>query len=99
MFEIVSIFVADGKEEMERLATSKGYDWPILYYSKNKDLLRDYKIHVYPTYYLINPDGNLAMSPAFPPTEASFGDRYSDILKAWKIQVEQRKTKGKGTNN
>ncbi len=98
MLEMISIFVCENKEEMDRLVKSKGYNWPILYYSKNKDLLKAYKVRVYPTYYLINPESKLAMSPAFPPTEASFGSRYSDILKSWKIQLEQKKTKGKGSN-
>ncbi len=98
MLEIVSICVCDNIEEMQKLVKDNGYNWPILYFSKNKDLLKAYNLRVFPTYYLINPESKLAMSPAFPPTEASFEDRYSDILKAWKIEIEQRKTKGKGTN-
>jgi len=99
MLEIVSICVCDNIEEMQNLVKENAYTWPILYYSKNKDLLKAYNVRAYPTYYLINPEGKLAMSPAFPPSEASFEDRYSDILKAWKIEQERHKTKGSGINN
>jgi len=99
MFEIVSICVCDNALQMQKLILDNGYLWPFLFFNNKKELLKSYNIRSFPTYYLINPEGKLAMSPAFPPTEPSFINRYSDILKAWKIQMEQKKTKGKGSNN
>jgi len=99
MLEIVSICVCENIEEMQKLVKEKDYNWPILYFMKNKELLKAYNIRVFPTYYLINPESKLAMSPAFPPTEASFENRYLDTLKAWKLELEKRKTKGKAANN
>jgi len=94
MLEIVSIVVCSKQEDMQKLIKEKSYNWKFLFYSGNLELLKNYNVRAYPTYYLINPESKLAMSPAFPPTEASFEARYSDILKAWKKEVQTRKTKG-----
>ncbi len=100
LFEMVSVCVCDNIKEMKELVEKNNYNWTFLYYAKNNKLLKNYNVKVYPTYYLINPESRLAMSPAFPPTEPSFEARYFDILKAWKIELERRKAqeKGKGTN-
>lgn len=99
MLEIVSICVCDNITEMKKFTEEKGYKWPFLFYNYDKDLLKKYNVKVYPTYYLINPESKLAMSPAFPPTEPSFEARYFDILKAWKLEIMNRKAKGKNTNH
>ncbi len=100
LFEMISICICDNIEEMKEFVKENDYNWTFLYYAKNNKLLKNYNVKVYPTYYLINPESKLVMSPAFPPTEPSFEARYFDILKAWKIEMERRKAKekGKGTN-
>ena len=101
LFNIVTICVCNSFDEMKYLVEKNNFNWTFLYYEKDNDLLKDYKIRVYPSYYLINPEGKLIMSPAFPPTEASFEARYFDTLKAWKIELERRKAekKKKGLGN
>jgi peroxiredoxin len=100
LFEIVSICVCDDIQEMKDLIKDKGYNWTFLFYAKNSELLKNYNVKVYPTYYLINPESKFVMSPAFPPTEPTFEARYFDMLKAWKQEIEKRKAaKGKGINN
>ncbi|MFN8257769.1 MAG: redoxin domain-containing protein [Bacteroidales bacterium] len=99
MLDLVSICICDNINQMKQLVNANGYGWPFLFYSKKTEFLKLYNIHSYPTYYLINPDGNLSMSPAFPPSEPSFISRYVDILKAWKTEQERKKSKGKGTRN
>jgi len=98
LFEIVSICVCNNIQEMRELISKNNYNWTFLYYAKNTNLLKKYNVRVYPTYYLINPESKLAMSPAFPPTEPSIEARYFKMLKAWKLEVQRRKAKGKGTN-
>jgi peroxiredoxin len=100
LFEIVSICVCKNMQEMKSLIEKNNYKWTFLYYAKNNRLLNKYNVRVYPTYYLINPESKIAMSPAFPPTEPSFEARYFDMVKSWKIEMERRKAqeKGKGTN-
>jgi hypothetical protein len=94
MLEIVTICVCNKIEDMQKLVKEKSYNWKFLFYSNQLELLKNYNVRAYPTYYLINPESCLVMSPAFPPTEASFEARYADMLKAWKREVQKRKTKG-----
>jgi len=94
MLEIITVCVCKDIEVMKKFIKEKSYNWKFLYYSDNEQLLKNYNVQVYPTYYLINPESKLAMSPAFPPTEATFEARYGDILKSWKKEVQNRKTKG-----
>lgn len=98
LFNIVSICVCKDVKEMKDFVSKNKYDWPFLFYDKNNELLKKYNVKVYPTYYLINPDGKLVMAPAFPPTEETFEARYYDILKSWKKELLKRKSKGKGLN-
>ena len=94
LFNIVTICVCNSLEEMQQLVEENKLSWTFLYYEKNKQLLKDYNVRVYPSYYLINPEGKLVMAHAFPPTEASFEARYFDALKSWKRELLKRQ-KGK----
>jgi hypothetical protein len=93
MLEIITICVCSKVDEMQKLLKDNSFNWKFLYYSNDSDLLKKYNVCAYPTYYLINPEGKLSMSPAFPPTDSSFEARYSGILKAWKKEIELRKSK------
>jgi hypothetical protein len=93
MFKIITVCVCSNMEEFKNFLKNKDYNWTFLFYDKNVDVLKNFDVRVYPTYYLINPEGKLAMSPAFPPTEPTFEARYFDIVKAWKKEVELRKSK------
>ena len=95
LFNIVTICVCDNHEEMKQLVKDNKFNWTFLYYEKNDQLLKDYNVRVYPSYYLINPEGKLIMSPAFPPTENSFEARYFDTLKSWKKELQRRKAEKK----
>lgn len=94
MLEIITICICANIDEMRSLIRDKSYNWKFLYYAKDMELLKKYNVKVFPTYYLINPEGKLTMSPAFPPTEASFEARYFDMLKAWKKELLNRKSQG-----
>jgi peroxiredoxin len=94
MLEIITICSCSKMEEMQKLIKEKSYNWKFLYYAGNLDLIKSYNVKVYPTYYMINPEGKLAMLPAFPPTEPSFEARYLDMLRSWKNELERRKSKG-----
>jgi len=98
LFEIVTICITDDIKTMKDFIKENNFKWKFLFYNNDNKLLKNYNVKVYPSYYLINPEGKLSMSPAFPPSEPSFEDRYLDILKAWKIEMQKRKyKKGKGT--
>ena len=68
-FRIVSICIDDDFGSMIKHFKAKGYEWQLLSYSDQKSIIVDYKVRTYPSYYLINPDGNLSMSPATAPSE------------------------------
>lgn len=102
LLKIVTICVCDSYESMKKLVKENKYRWDFLYFDKNNELLQKYNVRVYPSYYLINPEGKLIMLPAFPPGEASFEARYFDALKSWKRELlrrEQKKKNQQGLGN
>jgi peroxiredoxin len=95
--EIYLVFVEDNMMTMSNFLEKNKYTWNALYYEKQDDLLKNYKIKAYPTYYLIDPDGKLAMYPAPSPTE-NFEQRYFPVLQSWKTQQIRNQAKNKGLN-
>lgn len=67
--EVVSIMVAEERENVKQFMERNGYHWKALYYEDQPGILRDYQVKVFPTSYLIGPDGNLVLSPAPLPSE------------------------------
>lgn len=100
--KIVTVCVCDSYNDMKKLVKENKYHWEFLYFDKNNELLQKYNVRVYPSYYLINPEGKLVMLPAFPPGDASFEARYFDTLKSWKRELlrrEQEKKKQQSLGN
>ncbi len=84
--EIVTIFVGDSIQEMKKFLTDNpSYKWTFFYASTNDSLLTEYKVKVYPTYYLINPDGKLSLDYT-PSPEEEFEHTYNTVFKEWKQQ-------------
>ncbi len=81
--EIITIFVADTIEKMKKFISNKKYKWVFLFWNKDYKLLKKYNIKTYPTYYLIYPDGTLALNPA-PTPEENLQEAFADIYKKWK---------------
>jgi len=67
--KVVSIMVADGKEQLEEFMDRNGYEWEILYYGDEREVLDDYQIKAFPTAYLMGPDGKLLLSPSPLPSD------------------------------
>ncbi len=87
--KIITVCVCDNIKEMKTFIKKNKFRWTFLYYSDNK-VLNDYNVRVYPSYYMINPEGKFSMSPAFEPTADSFEARYFDILKSWKKEIRKQ---------
>jgi hypothetical protein len=68
-FRIVSICIDDDFSKMIKHFKEKGYEWQLLSYRDQKSVISEYKVRTYPSYYLIDPEGNLSMSPAASPAE------------------------------
>jgi hypothetical protein len=67
--EVVSIMVADKKEQVDEFMERNGYQWKALWYGGQDGILTDYLVRAFPVAYLIGPDGNLVLSPAPLPSD------------------------------
>ncbi len=94
LLKIVTIFVGEDIQEMEKFMEKYDCDWTFLFYDKNMQLLEDYKVVVYPTYYLINPEGKLISSPAKTPEE-DFEYEYNNNYMEWKREQLKKTKDGK----
>ena len=68
-FKIVIVSTADSFEEMKKFKEKKEHAWTFLHYGNKQKLLKKYDIRTMPTYYFINPEGKLRLSPAPGPDE------------------------------
>jgi peroxiredoxin len=66
---IVTILVDDSFNDMKQLVESNNYPWIFLHFSNQPQVLEDYDIRSYPSYFLIGPEGKLILSPAPSPVE------------------------------
>ncbi len=78
---IITILVDDSYQKMIELVDYNKYDWIFLHFSNQPEILDNYDVKAYPTYYLIGPDGNLLLSPAPSPLE-DFEGRLFQIMRA-----------------
>lgn len=63
-FEIVFICMDEDLEQMKHFVERKEYPYTFLHYGNQSTVFKDYDIRAFPTYYFINKDGELEMSPA-----------------------------------
>ncbi|MDG5799583.1 redoxin domain-containing protein [Marinilabiliaceae bacterium ANBcel2] len=81
VMDIVTIVIDEDYEAMVTLLKEyPEYDWDFLHFGANSQVIFDYNIMAVPAYYLIAPDGTLAMSPA-PTPEENFRERFITILR------------------
>ncbi len=72
--KIVTVFIGDSYESMLEFLSKNDYEWEFLFYGNQPSILKEYDIRIYPSYYLIDRDGTLLMSPA--PSPAEGFERY-----------------------
>jgi peroxiredoxin len=68
-FKIVTILVDDSFQSMQDLMKNNAYPWTFLHFSNQPQVIDDYDIQTYPSYFLIGPEGKLILSPAPSPAE------------------------------
>ncbi len=90
---VITILTDDDLDSAESFINKHKYNWIILSYNQNGKVLYDYDIKAYPTYYLIDPEGNLVLTPA-PSPEESFMEIFSETYNNYRHQ-ELRKSKSK----
>lgn len=69
--------------------SKKTLDWPIIHIGNQEHLLNEYNIKAFPTYILINPEGNISKAPAQGPKE----NIQLEFLKIARDAVRKKHTK------
>jgi peroxiredoxin len=68
-FVILTISSDSELKKMSSFLAGNNYPWTFLHYGNKTDILKDYDIRAFPTYFVIAPDGKLLLSPAPGPGE------------------------------
>lgn len=76
---VVVVMVDNDISVVKKFAQDYGFEGMVLIAGTRNDLLKQYKIKSYPTYYLIDPDGIFLLSPA-PTPEENFESVFQNIL-------------------
>lgn len=79
--EVITIATDPDEEIFRQFLKKNNYDWKFLYYNNQPEILKEYDIRAFPTYFLIGPDGKLIHSPAVSPAE-NFEQRLFEVMKA-----------------
>lgn len=67
--EIVTISVDRDINDLKSFLEQTKYPWTFLHYGNKPDVIKDFDVRAYPTYFLIGPDRKLIISPAPSPRE------------------------------
>ena len=78
---ILSISIDDNFADCVKLFKKNGYDWDLLHFENQSDIIKKYKVKTTPMYYLINTKGKLSMCPAYSPRE-HFEYYFSKLIKS-----------------
>jgi len=89
--EIVTIAPKEDMESLQKINKKNEFNWTFLFYEKDNSLLQTYKIKSYPTYYMLDTENNILLSPAPAPTE-EFEHTVSELVME-KERDKQRKKK------
>jgi peroxiredoxin len=78
---IVTIATDPMDEVLRQFLAKNKYNWKFLLYDRQPDVLKEYDIRAFPTYFLVGPDGKLILSPASSPSE-DFESKLFELMKA-----------------
>lgn len=79
--EIVTVIMDNDKDVINSFLERSNYKWLFLHYGNQSSIVREYDVRAFPTYYLIDPNGKLALSPAPGPGE-EFEARLFKLLRS-----------------
>jgi peroxiredoxin len=69
LLKIITISFDEKLADTKLFARKMNYNWTFLHFGNQPAILKDYDIRTFPTYFLIDRDGKLALSPAPSPAE------------------------------
>lgn len=79
----ITILTDDDIEKAKKYIKKNKLEWEFLFTNINSPVISMYKIDTYPTYYLVDPNGFLKMSPALSPAE-NFESALFNIIESEK---------------
>lgn len=79
--EIVTISVDRNIDDLKSFIAQTKYRWTFLHYGNKPDIVKDFDVRAFPTYFLIGPDRRLVLSPAPSPRE-NFEIQFFKILRS-----------------
>ena len=62
--QIAVISIDDRLSDIRSFLQKSGYRWDFLHFANDPDVLKNYDVRIFPTCYLIDPEGKLVLSPA-----------------------------------
>jgi hypothetical protein len=80
ILEIVTVLIDNDKDVINSYLARSNYPWLFLHYGNQSTIIKDYDIRAFPTYYLIDRSGKLAISPAPSPGD-DFEARFFNLLR------------------
>ncbi len=93
LLKILIVFKENKPEMIKKfLKEADLKDVEILYSDDDGKIINEYNVYVYPTYFLISPEGKLALVSAPGPAE-NFEQTYFKIKQDWKIQQIRKNNK------
>jgi len=79
IINFVSIYVGPDQKAAQEMAKARGYNWLMLDYNHDFQLLKDYKLDLFPYYILLNKKGEIEWFPAHTPSEG-FSEYFLKML-------------------
>ncbi len=81
VMDVISISIDEDFESVKKFFKRNGYNWTLLDTKGDMSVVESYKVKVYPSYFLIDVDGTLCMSPATSPSEG-FESRFKQLFQS-----------------
>jgi len=77
--EFISISVDESFDGFSKYMSDKDYKWTMLDYSSQPEIIKEYKVKAFPTFFLIDPYGKIILAPALKPSE-NFENQFYGVL-------------------
>jgi thiol-disulfide isomerase/thioredoxin len=86
---VVTVLTDEDPDMAQEYIKNNKLKWTFLHFNQNAKVLFDYDVKAYPTYYLINPEGKLVLSPS-PAPEENFVPVFSEMYNAYRYNKLRR---------
>lgn len=87
---VVGIMTDEESDKLGPYFQNKKIEWTVLSYNLMQSVVIDYGVESLPTYFIIDPDGRVAVSPAPAPTE-NFEEAIAGEMQKYKRQQNRRR--------